>query len=151
MKRNIFIIVYILVILILIKLMFNTITNGILISKYEEGEYSEQTAYALTLLNFPEGYIADYNCGNILYKKAPNGSVIKNNPSKYLYEYLEAQGVELPKDIFENPIKVKFEDIEVNVPSDCDNYLKIIFGDYMELPPENERIVHNMEIDFGPY
>ena len=76
MKRNIFIIVYILVILILIKLMFNTITNGILISKYEEGEYSEQTAYALTLLNFPEGYIADYNCGNILYKKADyNGAI----------------------------------------------------------------------------
>ena len=56
-----------------------------------------------------------------------------------------------PKDIFENPIKMKFEDIEVNVPSDCNNYLKIIFGNYMELPPENERIVHNMEIDFGPY
>ena len=56
-----------------------------------------------------------------------------------------------PKNIFENPIKKKFEDIEVKIPSDWDNYLRIVFGDYMELPPENERIVHVHEIDFGPY
>ena len=56
-----------------------------------------------------------------------------------------------PKKIFVNPMKVKFEDIEVNVPNDYDNYLKICYGNYMELPPENERIVHTSEIDFGPY
>ena len=76
MKKRIFIIVYVLVILILIKLIFNTITNGILISKYEDGEYSEKTAYALTMLNFPESYIADYNLGNILYKNGDyNGAI----------------------------------------------------------------------------
>ena len=56
-----------------------------------------------------------------------------------------------PKNIFQNPIKIKFEDIEVKVPSDCDTYLKNVYGDYMELPPENERIVHNEKIDFGSY
>ena len=76
MKRNIFIIVYILVILILIKLVFNIVTNGILKSKYEDGEYSDQVAYTLSLLNFPEGYVADYNLGNVLYKKGDyNGAI----------------------------------------------------------------------------
>lgn len=56
-----------------------------------------------------------------------------------------------PKDIFVNPIKVEFEDIEVKVPTDCDKYLTVVFGDYMKLPPENERIVHNIDVDFGPY
>ena len=35
---------------------------------------------------------------NTIYKKMPDGNVIRKNPSKYLYEYLEAQGVMLPKD-----------------------------------------------------
>lgn len=89
MKRNIFIIVYILVTLILIKLLFNTITNGILISKYEEGEYSEQVAYTLKLLNFPEGYVADYNCGNVLYKKADYNGAIE--------QYKKALSKKVPK------------------------------------------------------
>lgn len=33
---------------------------------------------------------------NILYHKTPGGKVTKRPPSKYLIEYLEAQGVELP-------------------------------------------------------
>ena len=56
-----------------------------------------------------------------------------------------------PKSIFENSIKVKFEDIQVKVPNDYEGYLKNVYGDYMELPPENERIVHTSKIDFGPY
>ena len=55
------------------------------------------------------------------------------------------------KDIFENPIKVEFEDIEVKVPNDCDSYLKEVYGDYMSLPPENERVIHARKIDFGKY
>ena len=52
------------------------VTNTILISKYKDGDYSEQTAYALTLFNFPEAYVADYNLGNILYKKGDyNGAI----------------------------------------------------------------------------
>ena len=35
---------------------------------------------------------------NTLYKKTPDGKVYRNNPSEYLIEYLEAQGVVLPSD-----------------------------------------------------
>ena len=41
--------------------------------------------------------------------------------------------VSIPKNIFCPPKKVKFEDVEVNIPKDYDKYLKIIYGDnYME-------------------
>lgn len=48
--------------------------------------------------------------------------------------------------------KVKFKDIYVNIPEDYDSILKQIYGDYMILPPENERYNHIIYgIDFGEY
>lgn len=56
------------------------------------------------------------------------------------------------KNDFIPPKKLKFENIEVNVPNDYDRVLKIIYGDYMELPPEDERFAFAPEkIDFGKY
>ena len=51
------------------------------------------------------------------------------------------------------PKKVKFEDVEVNIPNDYDKYLKIIYGDnYMEIPPKEDRYNHIYNtVDFGPY
>jgi hypothetical protein len=34
-----------------------------------------------------------------LYRKFPDGKIQKNNPSSYLIDYLEAQGVELPENL----------------------------------------------------
>lgn len=39
--------------------------------------------------------------------------------------------------------KVKFEDIEINVPNNCEKYLSKKYGDYMKLPPEKDRINHS--------
>ena len=48
------------------------------------------------------------------------------------------------------PKKAKFEDIEVNVPNNPDAILKIIYGDYMKLPPEDKRFrPAPKKIDFG--
>ena len=50
------------------------------------------------------------------------------------------------------PKKVKFEDIEAKVPNDYDYVLRLIYGDYMQIPPEEERITHIIEnLDFGNY
>lgn len=50
------------------------------------------------------------------------------------------------------PKKVKFEDIEAKVPNDYDYILRLIYGDYMQIPPEEERITHIIEnLDFGNY
>lgn len=39
--------------------------------------------------------------------------------------------------------KVKFEDIEINVPNNCEKYLTLKYGDYMTLPKEKDRINHS--------
>ena len=53
---------------------------------------------------------------------------------------------------FNQIIKVKFEDIEVNAPINYDNILKSLYGDYMTLPPEENRYNHLVEhLDFGEY
>lgn len=41
----------------------------------------------------------------------------------------------------------QFENVEMPVPQGYDNYLSLVFGDYMKLPPEKERVAkHNTVI-----
>ena len=44
-----------------------------------------------------------------------------------------------PYEIFSDSIEVPFEDTTIRVPKEYDRYLKMDFGDYMELPPEEKR------------
>ena len=68
MKRKILVvIIYIILIFATIKLLYNNITNNILIDKYKNGEYAENEAKALTNFDFSQNYVANYNYGNILY------------------------------------------------------------------------------------
>lgn len=46
----------------------------------------------------------------------------------------------------------RFEEVDFYGIKQYDAYLKSLYGDYMSLPPESERIVHsNYKIDFGLY
>ena len=48
--------------------------------------------------------------------------------------------------------KAKFEDLEVSIPNNPDKILTRIYGNYMELPPEDKRFrVAPEKIDFGKY
>ncbi|WP_294653046.1 phosphorylcholine transferase LicD [uncultured Ruminococcus sp.] len=45
-----------------------------------------------------------------------------------------------------------FETVSFKSLSNYDEFLKHVYGDYMELPPENERICHtNCNVDYGEY
>lgn len=46
------------------------------------------------------------------------------------------------KEWFGEPKLLKFEDIEIYVPEQTDFYLKRLYNDYMKLPPEDERMIH---------
>ena len=47
-------------------------------------------------------------------------------------------------------VKHKFEDIEAYIPKNYDTYLKTHYGNYMELPPEEQRCGHKpYKIDLG--
>lgn len=57
-----------------------------------------------------------------------------------------------PKAIYGTPNYVPFEDTEFPVHEQLSEYLTRIFGDYMKLPPENQRKgIHTLAIDFGDY
>ena len=56
------------------------------------------------------------------------------------------------KNDFKEVTQVKFEDIHVNVPKNYDKILTELYGDYMQLPPEDKRYNHPIDfIDFGKY
>lgn len=46
------------------------------------------------------------------------------------------------RSMFTNTSNVEFEGLQMKAPSDVDAYLRQMYGDYMKLPPENERKVH---------
>ena len=50
------------------------------------------------------------------------------------------------KSDFENYVEVEFEGYKFPAVSCWDGYLKGLYGNYMELPPENKRQSHEMTV-----
>ena len=48
-----------------------------------------------------------------------------------------------PKEIFDDVVEVEFEHHNFFAPKGYDQFLKIVYGDYMQLPPENKRQTHH--------
>lgn len=66
--------------------------------------------------------------------------------SKFCGNIVNGYGVEiLDSSLFENR-NFNFEGIQLNGIKGWDAYLKLMYGDYMALPPENERISHDVEV-----
>lgn len=59
----------------------------------------------------------------------------KTGYNKSIYKYLW----------FDNYIDVEFENYRVPIIKDYEEMLEITYGNYMELPPENQRIGHNID------
>ena len=51
-----------------------------------------------------------------------------------------------PREWFEKPAYLEFEGHSMPVPADYDEYLKISFGDYMQLPTEEERVARHTAV-----
>ncbi len=52
------------------------------------------------------------------------------------------------KSNWDNVLRTKFETISAPIPNGYDAYLTAVYGDYMQLPPEEKRITHH---DFKAY
>ena len=66
--------------------------------------------------------------------------------SKYITELCSGPGYmknKYPKEIFEKAVCKEFEGQMLPIPVGYDEYLKIAFGNYMQLPPPNKRIAHH--------
>lgn len=101
-----------------------------------------------------EKFLKLFNISSHSFNEAYKYFVKKTNPDDEMVFDIDAicYNKPFPKNIFRPPKKVKFESIYVNVPNDVDQFLKITYGDYMKLPPEEERHYHYCdEIDFGEY
>lgn len=48
-----------------------------------------------------------------------------------------------PKELFENAIKLPFEDTYITVPNGYDQILTLLYKDYMQLPPEEKRVSYH--------
>lgn len=76
----------------------------------------------------------------------------KSSSGQYVTDLTLKERVVFKRDDYKPVKKAKFEDHEFNIPNNDDNTLIPIYGDYMQLPPEEEQFCHILnEIDFGEY
>lgn len=66
---------------------------------------------------------------NQIYKKGMDGKVYRNNPSKYLLDYLSAQGVNIKPDLIVSEEQNKQDDNNVNVSNSADEEIIDILDD----------------------
>lgn len=75
-----------------------------------------------------------------------------SSSGKYVTDLTLANRIEFKTTDYKPPKKALFEDSKFNIPNNDDNTLIPIYGDYMQIPPEEERFNHVLnEIDFGEY
>ena len=101
-----------------LKSIYRYVQIGVYIRGYQNKETKN---FVREIAEVVEFHVTDDNQAEYttLYKKTPDGTIYRNNPSKYLLEYLEAQGTELPKGF----IKEEYNDKEYKTTIDKENAL----------------------------
>lgn len=90
--------------------------------------------------------IAHYSRNRRIQLKKEYKMFVESHSSEkgnYLVSYCERGRVFDPK-WFESSEWVRFGDYQVRVPTGYDAYLKSVYGDYMTLPKEEDRVTHKM-------
>lgn len=93
-----------------------------------------------------------YMCSKILSEKKLVKKLVSYS-EKYSYENSDylccmqwmdgGQIILFKRDVFENISYIDFEGNKFPIPHDYDNILRNVYGDYMKLPPEEQRIGHH--------
>ena len=91
-----------------LKSIYRYIQIGVYIRGYQDKATKQ---FRREIAEVTEFYVTEDNKAeyNTIYKKTPDGKIIRRNVSKYLLDYLEAQGVNLPKDIIKGDEEVSEE------------------------------------------
>lgn len=72
-----------------------------------------------------------------LFTSVPTTDRVVNNSGAWLSKEI------IPREWVQGTIEMEFEGIKVNVSDKYDEWLTYVYGDYMSLPPENERVGHH--------
>ncbi len=89
-----------------------------------------------------------------LWRLAERKMIISPNAKWTYYTELvtgfKGLSLKYPKEFYQHPQYIDFEDIRIPVSTCYKEYLNMVFGDYMKLPPEKERVPkHNtVFVDF---
>ena len=71
------------------------------------------------------------------YEKAKTVCVICEEEPPFEKQLMDREDVE-------NPMLAPYEDAEFFIPRNADKYLTLQYGDYMQLPPEEDRMTHSI-------
>ena len=96
-----------------LKSIYRYIQLGVYIRGYQDKETKK---FVREIAEVTEFYVTENNDAkyNVLYKKTPEGKIYRKNPSKYLGEYLEAQGVKIPEEFINEEYDGQSSDEESN-------------------------------------
>jgi len=121
-----------------LKSIYRYIQIGVYIRGYQDKATKQ---FRREIAEVTEFYVTEDNKAeyNTIYKKTPDGKIIRRNVSKYLLDYLEAQGVNLPKDIVKGD-----EEVSEEVTSD---YQAPINTEVNQTPVNN--VVNQTPINMG--
>lgn len=69
------------------------------------------------------------------------------NKCKYVKDLVwpSSYKIRIPREDFDEYIDVEFEGRLFKSIKNYDNYLRMVYGDYMQLPPEDKRVCHNIK------
>ena len=117
---------------------FNMAVNLLYSRKFKSGSSSKIISIVENILFlFPKSFQKKY-------RKVSENIVKKFNfNSKLRYVFASTIGdakIYYPSDIFENLVLTNFEGSQFYIFKDYDNCLRIQYGDYMQFPPEKERV-----------
>jgi pilus assembly protein CpaF len=81
-----------------LKSIYRYIQIGVYIRGYQD---KKTQRFVREIAEVCEFYVTEKNDAeyNVIYRKTPDGKVVKKKPTRYLLDYLEAQGVILPDDL----------------------------------------------------
>ncbi len=87
-------------------------------------------------------FFGGYNRNVIKFHK----EMLECKHGKYYKSFFAPTGDLWEKEWFDNGVKMEFEGVFFNVPANYDEILSTTYGDYMKLPPEEERVYkHEIE------
>lgn len=89
-----------------------------------------------------ERYINNYKALSKMDKAMVNGN--KHNTINFMSEY--KWRTEFPRDYYGNGRMVPFGGLTVRIPDKAEEILASIYGNYLELPPEDKRYKHSMKL-----